>query len=173
MGPTGPAGPQGPSGDVKGVASYYSLTTQTITNVTTVPTPNPTVFSFPLTFVQRNGISLIEGNAMRVPRTGVYEAWYSIQIDRTSGGSPAYVYIWLRVNGTDVPDSNGRININSNNGDALPIVPYILELNAGDQVQFVAQATEDNIQVLYVADAGIPGPAIPSIIVGIKEVSAF
>jgi hypothetical protein len=75
----------------------------------------------------------------------------------------------LRINGLDVADSNGRVAMNSNNSDTLPIVPYILDLNANDYVEFVAQTTEDHISILAVDDASIPGPSIPSIIVGIKQ----
>jgi hypothetical protein len=105
-----------------------------------------------------------------VPRAGVYEAWYSVQVHRTQGGNDGQVYIWLRIDGTDVPNSNGRVGTNSNNGDQLPIVPYILELTAGQYIEFVAQATADDIQILSQSDLDVPGPAIPSIIVGIKEV---
>jgi hypothetical protein len=77
----------------------------------------------------------------------------------------------LRINGVDVPNSGGRISINSNNSDSLPIVPYILSLNAGDFVEFVAQATEDHIRILAVltGDPTLLGPEIPSIIVGLKQ----
>jgi hypothetical protein len=150
------------------------MTTQPISDYSSTPLV-PTVFTFDQTFVERNGITRVGTTAMKVPRRGIYEAWYSIQINRTknAGGSAEYTYIWLRVNGSDVSNSNGRINSNSNNGDSLPIVPYILELNANDTVEFVAQATDDGFRILTVADASAIGPAIPSIIVGIKEVSAF
>ena len=108
--------------------------------------------------------------AMRVQTSGVYEVWYSAQIHRTSGGSTEYIYIWLRKNGTSEPNSNGRIQINSNNGDSLPIVPYILELNAGDYVEFAAYATDTNNTIQILAVTGLsPMPSIPSIIVGIKQ----
>jgi hypothetical protein len=60
--------------------------------------------------------------------------------------------------------------VNSNNGDSLPIVPYILELNAGDYIEFVAMADDINCQILALNGTGIPGGAIPSIIAGIKEI---
>lgn len=128
--------------------------------------------AFEKTFVESGGITRVTNTKMKVPSTGLYEAWYSIQIHRTSGGSPVFVYIWLRINGTDIPLSNGRVEINSNNGDMLPIVPYILNLSAGDEVEFVCQASDANVQILYVptGTAGLLGPAIPSVIVGIKRI---
>jgi hypothetical protein len=130
---------------------------------------SPTVFTYNSTIVQRS-VTLIGSSAITVGITGIYEAWYSIQIHRTQGGNNAYAYIWLRVNGIDVPDSNGRININSNNSDSLPIVPYMISLNSGDSVEFVAQVVGDNTVQILAVTSGIVGPNIPSIIVGIKQI---
>jgi hypothetical protein len=113
-------------------------------------------------------VSVVSSTRITVSKTAVYEAYYSIQIHRTSGGSPVYVYIWLRKNGLDVPDTNGRVAINSNNGDSLPIVPYILSLNAGDYIEFVVQADDADVQLLTTTPT--IGPRIPAIIAGIKEI---
>lgn len=177
-GPTGPTGPTGPIGATgptgpntmgsNPVASYYSMVTQPITNYNaTTPAPLPTVFTYNNTAVQQS-ISLVSGSRLTVGVTGIYEAYYSIQLHRTQGGSGAFIYIWVRKNGVDVPDTNGRVTTNSNNGDTLPIVPYILSLNAGDYIEFVAQADDDDIQIL--ASTPLIGPAIPSVIVGIKRI---
>jgi hypothetical protein len=113
-------------------------------------------------------VSVVSSSQITVAKTAIYEVYYSIQIARTSGGSPEYVYIWLKKNGSDVPDTNGRVQINSNNGDQLPIVPYILSLNAGDYVEFAIQATDGSFQLLTTTPS--IGPRIPSIIIGIKEI---
>jgi hypothetical protein len=167
IGPTGPEGPTGPASIGSNIAaSYYSTQTQDISSTgQTIFTYNNTVLEY--------GVSLVGATQITVSKTGTYEAWYSIQLHRTSGGSAVLTYIWIRINGIDVPDTNGRTTVNSNNGDMLPIVPYILNLNAGDYIEFVAQASDINTQALYVDDntTPIPGPSIPSIIVGIKEIA--
>ena len=168
-GPTGPTGIQGPAGRT-GVASvvgnYYSLQTQAIpygVGATGV------AFTFDHTSVEQGGVSLVSNSRITVSKTAIYEAYYSIQVNRTSGGTSEYIYVWLRKNGIDVPDSNGRVGTNSNNGDSLPIVIYVLPLNAGDYIEFASQASADHLQILAIT-SGIPGPAIPSIIAGIKEI---
>ncbi len=164
-GPTGPTGGTGPTGPntigSNPVASYYSNTTQDISNAT------PTILTFDHTAVQQ-GISLVSGSRITVSVAGIYEVYYSIQIHRTAGGSTTFTYIWLAKNGTAVPDTNGRVAVVSNTGDSLPIVPYILSLNAGDYLEFVAQADNDHVQALALSPAY--GPFIPSIIAGIKRV---
>ena len=172
-GPTGATGVTGPTGATgatgpntlggNAVGSYYSMLTQPISDIL------PTTFTYNSTIVQRN-VSLLGTSSITVGITGIYEAWYSVQIHRTAGGNTTYTYIWLRVNGADVPDTNGRININSNNTDSLPIVPYILSLNNGDNVEFVSQVIGDNTVQALAVTTGIVGPNIPSIIVGIKQI---
>ena len=165
-GPTGVQGPAGRTGPASVVGNYYSLQSQPIpygVGATGV------AFTFNNTSVEQGGVSLVSNSRITVSKTAIYEAYYSIQINRTSGGSSEYTYIWLRKNGVDVPDSNGRVGTNSNNGDTLPIVIYVLPLNAGDYIEFVAQADGPHLQILAIT-SGIPGPAIPSIIAGIKEI---
>ena len=143
------------------------MTTQQISDYTVIPTPPPTVFSFTNTIFQR-GISLVSNTQLTVTETGVYEAYYSIQLHRISGGFGAYAYIWIRVNNINVPDTNGRVATNSNNADTLPTVSYYIQLNAGDYLEFIAQADADTIEALALTPA--IGPGIPSIIVGLKRI---
>lgn len=168
-------GLQGPTGTSIGsniAASYYSLNTQQINNTTQ---GTGTVFYYEQAPFYQQGISLTGPNPtgptrIIVSKSGVYEASYSVQLTKTQGGSTVYTYIWLRVNGIDVPNSNGRIANNSNNSDSLPIVPYIISLNAGDYIEFVAQSSDEHTEIAaYITD--ILGPNIPSIIVGIKEIA--
>ena len=169
MGPTGLQGPQGAVGQATNVAaSYYSMVTQPIN----ISTDTPTVFQFEQTSVEK-GIHKNGGNTqMVIETTGIYEVWYSLQLHSTVS-QDRFTYIWLNINGQDVPDTNGRIETKSNTSDSLPIVPYILNLNAGDTVRFLAQtnaAVNGDIEGLSVT--GVPGPDIPSIIVGIKQIAA-
>ena len=164
-GPTGPQGPQGVAGSIgtTAIGSYYSMSTQSIST----PPAAPTIMAYDNTNFERY-VSLVSSTRITVAKTAIYEAYYSIQIDRTSGGSPITIYIWLKKNGSNVPDSNSSISINSNNDRILPIVPYIISLNAGDYVEFAIQATDINTRML--AETPAIGPGLPSIIVGIKEI---
>ena len=160
---TGPTGPASIGSNV--AASYFNDQTFGITG----PGYTGTTFSYNQTAVEVGGITLVNGTQITVPKTGTYEAWYSLQSNFIGGGASQFLYIWLRINGVDAPWTNGRIEVNSNNGDQLPIVPYILSLNAGDYVEFVAEGTTGDFEGLAVT--GVPGPDIPSLIVGIKEIA--
>ena len=130
----------------------------------------PTVFQFEAVGFEK-GLHTNGGNTqMVIETTGIYEVWYSLQVHSVVS-QDIFTYIWLRVNGNDIANSNGRIETKSNTSDSLPIVPYILSLNVGDTVSFVAQNNryDGNIQALAIT--GTPGPDVPSIIVGIKQIA--
>ena len=164
-GPIGPTGTQGVAGSIGNTAigSYYSTQIQPIS----VPPAAETIITYNNTGFQRS-VSLASSTQITVGKTAVYEAYYSLQIDRTSGGSPITIFIWLKKNGSTVPDTNSSVSVNSNNERLLPYVPYILSLNAGDYIEFAIQATDINTRIL--AETSAIGPGIPSVIVGIKEI---
>ena len=149
-------------------ATYYSKITQNINSITTTPT----IFAFEEIGVESNITRSNDNTEMIVEKAGIYEVWYSVQLHSTAS-QDIYTYIWLKINGNDIPDTNGRIETKSNTSDSLPIVPYILNLNIGDRVSFASQissSTNGDVQALYL-NAGIPGPDVPSIIVGIKQIA--
>ena len=169
-GSTGAQGIQGVTGPVAQgsniIGSFYSTLDQPIGNGT------DTIFSYTDAPIE-NGVYLDTSTSpstrIYVTKTGIYETYFSIQLNKTQGGNTANVYIWLRVNGVDEPWTNGKIVINSNNAASLPIVLYDLRLTAGQYIEFIAQTDQD--YVLIQQETGVPGPDIPSIIVGIKEVA--
>ena len=65
------------------------------------------------------GVGLTGGSPtsqIKVPSNGVYNIQFSAQLqDTTSGGSANQVNIWLRVNGSDVPETNTFVNTDNQN----------------------------------------------------------
>jgi hypothetical protein len=131
-------------------------------------TPTPILFNS--TDVS-NGISLVLGNAsrMRVSQTGLYELIFSIQLDKSGGGvSPCDV--WLRKNGTDIPNSGSQIVVAGNNGETVLTVPFFLQLVANDYIEIVFSSTDATMTVTSFNAITTPyvRPAIPSIIATMK-----
>ena len=180
-GPQGPTGEQGPTGDPGPgsniAASYYSTVSEPV-NTT------PITFSYNATFLEVGGITR-SGTRINIPSNGVYEVWYSAEVERVATGTASFIYFWLARNGVYEPETNSRIETNSNNRAALPIVPYILNLNAGDYIEFFTVADRDGVYTLQASvsppseiallsavppiPSGIPN--IPSVIVGIKKIA--
>jgi len=144
--------------------SFYEPSTQTATaNTPTAMLISQTGFL--------NNIALSGTTGMQVNDAGYYNVQFSAQIYRTSGGTSQHVDIWLRVNGTDVSDSNTRININNNSVYDVAAWNWFLYLAASDVVEIMWSTTAATIQLQSeVANLVIPHPATPSVIATINRI---
>lgn len=127
-----------------------------------------TTLTFNTTEKQFN-TSLVAGSRIYTAATGTFRFDYSIQMDNNSGGSQN-ANIWIAKNGTAVPRSASTITLASN-AKQLPFVSYTLDLNAGDYLEVIFNATDTNVRALA-AVAAAPVPAIPSIIVNLTQVGS-
>ena len=105
---------------------------------------------------------------------GSYLLTFSIQFSRSGGGGGSVAEAWIRINGSDVPNTNSRVLLAGGaSSEIIMTVPVNVDLLAGDYVEVVFGT--DN--TLVIAEA-IPAraspfvaPAIPSIIVNIDQVA--
>ena len=123
-----------------------------------------------------DGVTLNNGSEITVPNTGVYDLQFSAQFQNTDN-SQHEVWIWARVNGVDVPNSNTQITIparkNSNiYGYAVAAWNLFFSLNSGDYVELVWLKSNALVTMEHSPASVSPAyPAIPSVIVSIQQVS--
>lgn len=142
--------------------SFYDTTTQTAAAINT---------AYAMTF---NTVDLSQGvtrgsptSRIYVDRPNVYNIQFSAQVDKTAGGV-ALVWIWLRKNGVNVPDSAGQIRIQGNNAEILAAWNYIIQLNAGDYIEMMWEV--DDTSVILLADpASAVHPSVPSVILTVTD----
>ena len=142
--------------------SFYDTTTQTAAAINT---------AYAMTF---NTVDLSVGVTRGTPTSriyvdtlNVYNVQFSAQVDKTSGGV-GFIWVWLRKNGVNVPDSAGQIRIQGNNAEILAAWNYIIELNAGDYIELMWEV--DDTSVILLADAASAvHPSIPSIILTVTN----
>lgn len=146
-------------------ATAYSTSDQTLTAGTAAVIAHDTSpFSYGITTTTGSGAKFT------VPATGVYKIIPSLQYV-SSGGNGALT-IWLRVNGTNVPDTS-TYTVVKNAEEGVITCEYLLEMNAGDYVEVVALATTNNIIVNYIAGGGSGAnayPAAPGIITNMYRI---
>lgn len=104
-----------------------------------------------------------------VTNPGIYNIQFSAQLDNTSGGNHL-VYIWMRVNGVDVPNSAGELRLKGNDGELIAAWNFFENLKAGDYFQLMWSVSDTAVQITARA-AAAPVPAIPSIILTVQEIS--
>ena len=146
------------------LGSFYDNTTQTATANT------PTAMLISQT-VYLNNVALSGTTGMQVNDAGYYNVQFSAQIYRTSGGTSQHVDIWLRVNGTDVANSNTRINVNNNSVYDVAAWNWFVSLDASDTVEIMWATTAATIELRSeVANLIIPHPETPSVIATINRI---
>jgi hypothetical protein len=144
--------------------SFYDNTTQTATaNTPTAMLISQTNFL--------NDVALSGTTGMQVTFAGYYNVQFSAQIFRTTGSSSQHIDIWLRVNGTDVANSNSRVNVNDHSIYHVPAWNWFLLLAESDIVEIMYSVTSETIELRSeVANLIIPHPETPSVISTINRI---
>jgi len=141
---------------------FYDTTTQTAASINT---------AYGMTF---NSVGFSRGVTIGTPtsriyvdRPGIFNIQFSAQLDKISGGT-AFIFIWLRVNGVNVPDSASQVRIQGNNAEIVAAWNYLHEFNAGDYFEIMWSTDDTNCQILAAA-ASAPVPGIPSVILTVTN----
>lgn len=144
--------------------SFYDTTTQTTIGGEALP------MQFNNTDIA-DGFSIVSGSRITAQYAGVYDLQFSTQIQKTQGGSAQDIYIWFRVNGTDVPDSTTKLTL-ANNGEFIVAAwNFFVNLSAGQYVEIMWYSTDEHIELHYDASPIGTVPAIPSVIATINKVN--
>lgn len=146
------------------MASLYDTTTQT----------NPVAnTAMPITM---NTVAALYGvkigspsSKVYVSEDGVYNIQFSIQADKTGGGAQPF-YIWLRINGIDVPYSASKVVISGPNSEMIPAWNFVQVLKGNDYFELM-WSSPDTAMFLPTVAASPPVPAIPSVILTVTWVS--
>lgn len=105
-----------------------------------------------------------------ITQTGVYNVAFSAQLDHLGGGNTE-IYIWIRVNGFNVPHSASKVIIAGPNDEKVAAWNWVLTLRAGDYIELAWEsASTDTVLLASPASGNIP--AIPSVIITVNWVSA-
>jgi hypothetical protein len=137
-----------------------------VSSFSTFTTPTPLPYD---TTVTAKDIRLgTPTSRITVEETGTYKLSYSIQFDRASSSSTG-VYIYLRVNGVNVPNSTSYVVLQGSSAEIFPFCEYLLNLKGNDYVEVVCYSAAADVTASFMPST-INYPAIPSIITNIYKV---
>ena len=128
-----------------------------------------------------DGVTLSSGSRLTVPTEGVYTVSFSLQFKNTTNDVQD-IDIWIRKNGTDIPDTNSRFSIparksTGNPSHLIAATPVMVELAANDYIQVMWHVTNTGVSLEHFpAVTAVPGttpahPATPSVIVQVEFTS--
>jgi hypothetical protein len=187
-GPTGMTGPAGAPSSVTGPTGapglgqlgYYGVFHSNLDQ-----SSNNVQNAYPMILEitdESNGISMtndVSGNKTQITigTTGTYNLQFSAQLYNSGGGgSGNTINIWLRKNGTDIPDTNTRVTVQSNNPYVVAAWNFVGTYVSNDYLQLMWSTDNLNIILNYdPSNAAVPGvqpahPIVPSVIVTCTQV---
>lgn len=142
--------------------SFYDTTTQTAAAINTAY-----AFTYNSTDLSQGVYIGSPTSRVYVDRPNVYNIQFSAQLDKATGGIGLF-WVWLRKNGTDVPNSATQIRIQGNNAETVAAWNFLLQMNAGDYFELMWSVDTTDIQIASFA-AAAPVPAVPSIILTVTD----
>jgi hypothetical protein len=133
----------------------------------------PAVAALPLVFntvdITPSGVSCaVPSSNIVIGVAGTYRILASLQCDKTTALS-GDLEMWIAVNGTAIPNSGTRTQINQNQ-ESVMTVEWMTPLNKNDAVSIVLASAAGGLQALAIA-AAAPVPAIPSIIATVQRIA--
>jgi hypothetical protein len=142
--------------------AFYDTTTQSgSANVSQSMSYNSTDYS--------EGISIVNGSQITLANIGVYNIQFSAQIVDTGGGDST-IRIWLKKNGTNVPNTATKIFLQSNK-ELVAAWNWIVPATSPNDYYVIAwQTTDNDAHILYEPASG-NYPAIPSVILTVTQVA--
>jgi hypothetical protein len=101
----------------------------------------------------------VSGSKLTFTEAGDYFVYAAAQIGGSMAGS---VYLWPRVNGKDVDDSNSVQNIPSPQFTAVLVSAGEMSFKAGDVLEFMYAASAPGLGLIATKPSGMP--AVPAIL---------
>jgi hypothetical protein len=165
QGLTGLEGPQGEPGSIANLkfGSFFDTTSQTGGSIK--------AFTFNSTDIS-NGVSIVDGSHITMQELGIYNIAFSAQLIK-NGGSAADIYIWLRHNGVDVPNTATVINMANNNTYNVAAWNFFVDCNTLPQdFELMWYTASTAVSISSIPQSGTPTgvPAVPSIILTANKV---
>lgn len=142
---------------------YISLTDSTAT--TAIPSGTALTLTYD-TVEASNGMTLVGGSQITAAVGGLYEVSFSPQLEITSGTTNDMT-VWLQKNGANVAKSASVVTLGNNAQKLFPYISLLINLNAGDYVEWLMTASATNGQVVTIP-AGALTPVAPALIVTAK-----
>ena len=155
------------SGNISGISTgyygnFFDTTTQTIVGVNTHQPVrlNTTDLS--------NQVSIANSSHIVIANSGIYNIQFSLQVDKTTAAG-AHIYIWLRKNGLNVPNSATELAVQGTFSEVVAAWNFVVQSEANDYYELMWSATDSHIRLKAVGASAVV-PAIPSVIVSVVSV---
>lgn len=148
--------------------SFIDTTTQALANVTLAQ-----VIAVGTTLEGRR-VALSGGNSVVFDKRGVYSITFSLQFEN-AGTAIHTARVWLKLNGSDVANSNSYFDIHESHGGRpgaiVGTVNFVTSVVRNDTIQLYWSGTSTDLSIkTYAAGAAPVNPVSPGVILTVTEV---
>ncbi|CAB4158102.1 Collagen triple helix repeat [uncultured Caudovirales phage] len=165
QGPQGFTGATGAGGTIGYYGSFYDTTTQTNPTASLANAMRFNSIDF------NNGISIVNNSRITMDYQGVYNIQFSAQLDKTDSGNDQ-LDIWLRKNGSNVPNSNTTIELVGNNTENVAAWNWLVNSNSNDYYEIMWSSADADVRLLSRGTQSTPlRPEIPSVILTVSQIT--
>lgn len=125
-----------------------------------------------------NGAANSGSDGIQVQQAGIYNYQYSVQLKNTDTQIHS-AWIWLRVNGTDVPGTSSKFDVISSHGGTpgyvIAACNFYIQMADGDTAEMWAATNNTAVTFDALAAQTVPFvmPSIPSVVATLTFVSAL
>lgn len=126
-------------------------------------------------YTEAYGISLVDNSKITFNSAGVYNVTYSLQFENQDS-QPHTAYIWLTLNGSNIPHSTSRVDIPGRKSAGIysyvvGTVPWISSFDKNDYVQVYWTADDTNVSIQSFPSSISPSyPENPGVIVTAQQI---
>ena len=146
---------------------YYGAFAKTV-GVALSATNTATAITFNTTTVS-NGVSIGSPTSrVIVSRSGLYNLSMSFQLS-SSSSSIKDVYLWVRKNGVDLPNSTIVHSLESNSAKTVQSRSMTISLNANDYIELYWGSPDNNVSLSAITATSF-SPATPSVILSVNQI---
>jgi len=143
--------------------AFYNTATQTAAAINTAYT-----ITFPSTEYS-NGVVLGSPTSRLVcPLAGTYNFQIMIETNKSSA-SPANVWVWARVNGTDIPNSANHATVGGSGADTILSWNFLQTMAANDYFELVWMVDSTAVQIVTTNPPS--GPVAPPASITVNRIA--
>lgn len=150
-----------------GNSQYYGAFLSTVTQVNGgITTANP--IRYDVTDLS-SGVSIVANTRITIANTSVYNIQFSLQVDKTDSGTDE-LDIWLSKNGTNVLNSNTKLQLTGNDAKAVAAWNFVVAAAPNDYFELYWWSNDIDLRLFAQGTQINPTrPAIPSVILTVTQ----
>ena len=150
-----------------GNSQYYGAFLSTVTQVNGgITTANPVRYD--VTDLS-SGVSIVANSRITMANTSVYNIQFSLQVDKTDSGTDE-LDIWLSKNGTNVLNSNTKLQLTGNDAKAVAAWNFVVAAAPNDYFELYWWSNDLDLRLFAQGTQINPTrPAIPSVILTVTQ----